>query len=65
MILGLHNDALIHLPISMIGRGKRIDPEGWQWQAVLQATHQPANMTNDLPVSNSIESDTNCELEKI
>lgn len=46
MILGLHNDSLIHLPISIIGRGKKIDPDGWQWQAVLQATHQPACMTN-------------------
>jgi 6-phosphofructokinase 1 len=46
MILGLHKDSLIHLPISMIGRGKKIDPDGWQWQAVLQSTHQPAEMTN-------------------
>jgi 6-phosphofructokinase 1 len=46
MILGLHSDSLIHLPISMIGRGKKIDPDGWQWQAVLQATHQPASMKN-------------------
>ncbi len=46
MILGLHNDALIHLPISMIGRGKHIDPDGWVWQAVLQATHQPSDMLN-------------------
>ena len=46
MILGLHDDSLIHLPISMIGGGKSIDPDGWQWQTVLQATHHPASMTN-------------------
>ena len=44
MIVGLHHDRLIHLPIDLIGERKTIDPQSWFWQTVLQATHQPANM---------------------
>jgi len=44
MIVGLHHDRLVHLPISMIGDRKRIDPQGWFWQTVVQSTHQPMNM---------------------
>ncbi len=46
MIVGLHHDRLIHLPIPMIGARKTIDPQSWFWQTVVQATHQPANMVN-------------------
>ncbi len=46
LIVGLHHDRLVHLPISMIGARKTIDPKSWFWQTVLQATHQPANMVN-------------------
>jgi len=46
MIVGLHQDRLVHLPISLIGARKTIDPKSWFWQTVLQATHQPANMMN-------------------
>ncbi len=46
MIVGLHHDRLVHLPISMIGSRKTIDPQGWFWQTVLQATHQPSHMVN-------------------
>jgi 6-phosphofructokinase 1 len=46
MIVGLHHDRLVHLPISMIGARKTIDPQNWFWQTVLQATHQPGNMLN-------------------
>ncbi len=46
LIVGLHHDRLVHLPISMIGARKTIDPQSWFWQTVLQATHQPANMVN-------------------
>ena len=46
MIVGLHHDRLVHLPIPMIGARKTIDPNSWWWQPVLQATHQPANMQN-------------------
>ncbi len=44
MIVGLHHDRLVHLPIPMIGERKTIDPQSWFWQTVLQATHQPAEM---------------------
>jgi 6-phosphofructokinase 1 len=47
MIVGLHHDRLVHLPISMIGARKTIDPQNWFWQTVLQSTHQPASMSND------------------
>ena len=46
MIVGLHHDRLVHLPIPMIGGRKMIDPHSWFWQAVIQATHQPASMKN-------------------
>lgn len=46
MIVGLHHDRLVHLPISLIGARKTIDPQSWFWQTVLQATHQPAEMVN-------------------
>lgn len=47
MIVGLHYDRLVHLPIPLIGARKTIDPQSWFWQTVLQATHQPADMKND------------------
>jgi 6-phosphofructokinase 1 len=47
MVVGLHNHRLVHLPISMIGQRKLVDPRGWLWQAVLQTTHQPAHMVNE------------------
>jgi len=46
LIVGLHHDRLVHLPISMVGARKTIDPQSWFWQTVLQATHQPADMRN-------------------
>ncbi|MBT8045943.1 MAG: ATP-dependent 6-phosphofructokinase, partial [Pontiella sp.] len=46
MIVGLHHDRLVHLPISLIGPRKTIDPQSWFWQTVLQATHQPSQMVN-------------------
>jgi 6-phosphofructokinase 1 len=46
MIVGLHHDRLVHLPIPMVGARKTIDPQSWFWQTILQATHQPANMLN-------------------
>lgn len=47
MIVGLHSHRLVHLPISMIGKRKQVDPDRWVWQTVLQATRQPARMTNE------------------
>ncbi|VGO15813.1 ATP-dependent 6-phosphofructokinase [Pontiella desulfatans] len=46
MIVGLHHDRLVHLPIEMIGARKTIDPQSWFWQTVIQATHQPHSMVN-------------------
>jgi 6-phosphofructokinase 1 len=46
LIVGLHHDRLVHLPIPMIGARKTIDPQSWFWQTVLQATHQPSDMRN-------------------
>lgn len=46
MIVGMHHDRLVHLPIPLIGGRKVINPQSWFWQTVLQATHQPANMKN-------------------
>jgi 6-phosphofructokinase 1 len=46
MVVGLHNHRLVHLPISMIGARKLVDPKGWVWQAVLQSTRQPTSMLN-------------------
>lgn len=46
MIVGLHNDRLVHLPIPLIGERKVIDPHGWFWQTILQSTHQPSSMLN-------------------
>ncbi|QHI69207.1 ATP-dependent 6-phosphofructokinase [Tichowtungia aerotolerans] len=46
MIVGMHNDRLVHLPIPLIGERKVIDPQSWFWQTVLQATHQAGNMLN-------------------
>ncbi len=48
MIVGLHSHRLVHLPLPMIGERKQVDPGRWIWQTVLQATRQPANMTNDV-----------------
>jgi 6-phosphofructokinase 1 len=46
MIVGMHHDHLVHLPIPMIGSRKMIDPRSWFWQTVLQTTRQPENMVN-------------------
>jgi 6-phosphofructokinase 1 len=47
VIVGLHNDRLVHLPIPLIGERKMIDPQSWFWQTILQSTHQPACMSNE------------------
>jgi len=49
LIIGLHGDRLVHIPIPMIGKRKQIDPNDWYWQSVLQATHQPAYMVSSPP----------------
>jgi len=47
MIVGLHHDRLVHLPIPLLGKRKKINPNSWFWQTVLQATHQSSNMKNN------------------
>lgn len=44
LVLGLHNDRLVHLPIALTAERKLVDPQGWLWQMVLQATRQPVCM---------------------
>ena len=46
VIVGLHNDRLVHLPIPLIGERKVIDPQSWFWQTVLQSTHQASSLLN-------------------
>ena len=46
VIVGMHNDRLVHLPIPLIGERKMIDPQSWFWQTVLQSTHQASCMVN-------------------
>ena len=46
VIVGLHNDRLVHLPIPLIGARKMIDPQSWFWQTILQSTHQASTMVN-------------------
>ena len=47
MVVGFYNNRLVHIPISMISERKLVDPRGWNWRAVLQATRQPARMVNE------------------
>jgi 6-phosphofructokinase 1 len=47
MVVGLHNQRLVHLPIPIISHRKLVDPHGWVWQTVLQTTRQPALMVNE------------------
>jgi 6-phosphofructokinase 1 len=51
LVLGLHNHRLVHLPVTMTAGRKLVDPQGWLWQAVLQATRQPVCMrSGETPV---------------
>lgn len=46
LIIGLHTDRIVHIPISMIGKRKYVDPNKWLWQTVLQTTGQPTSLLN-------------------
>jgi 6-phosphofructokinase 1 len=47
LIIGLVNGEFVHLPIkSVITHRNKVDPEGNLWRDTLDATHQPALMTN-------------------
>jgi 6-phosphofructokinase 1 len=43
LVIGLLHDQFIHVPIELLAaRVKRLDPDGFAWNAVLAATGQPA-----------------------
>ena len=44
LLVALRNDAYVHLPLSAVISGRKIDPEGNVWLRVLEATGQPASM---------------------
>lgn len=44
LLVALRNDAYVHLPMSAVISGRKIDPEGNVWLRVLEATGQPASM---------------------
>jgi 6-phosphofructokinase 1 len=47
MVVGYWNQHFTHIPIGIVSsRRKQIDPEGDVWQRVLEATGQPASMTD-------------------
>lgn len=46
MLVGMHHNRIVHFPIPMTGQRKTVEPGGWIWQSVLQATHQPPDMIN-------------------
>lgn len=48
MTVGMHQSRIVHFPLPMVGKRKTVDPRGWVWQSVLQATHQPADMTSGI-----------------
>lgn len=42
VVIGYLHDTFIHVPIELLtGRTKRLDPDGFAWQAVLATTGQP------------------------
>jgi 6-phosphofructokinase 1 len=46
-LVTLWNTHFVHLPISMVVKGrKRVDPESSLWRDVQETTRQPLNMTN-------------------
>lgn len=47
MVVGYWNQHFTHIPIGVaVARRKQLDPHGDVWQRVLEATGQPASMTN-------------------
>ena len=42
VVIGYLHDMFLHVPIELLtGRAKRLDPDGFAWQAVLATTGQP------------------------
>lgn len=47
MVMGLRNNCYVHFPMALIAKGrKQVDPHSHVWLSVLEATGQPADMTN-------------------
>ena len=47
MMVGRWHDTFVHIPLSVVVGGRRkIDPEGDIWRSVIEATGQPALMSN-------------------
>jgi 6-phosphofructokinase 1 len=45
MVVGFWNQSFTHMPIALaVGQRKQLDPQGLEWQSVLQATGQPASL---------------------
>jgi len=45
MVVGYWKNRLVHVPIDLaVAERKKIDPNGWLWNAVLEATGQPRKM---------------------
>ena len=45
MVVGYWNHCFTHVPIQLaVGQSKQLDPQGEEWQSVLQTTGQPASM---------------------
>ncbi len=46
MIVGYWNNLFTHVPIPLaVSERKKIDPQGWIWNAVIASTGQPAHLT--------------------
>lgn len=46
MLVAQVRDEYVHLPLTMIGSGKKVDPDGNIWMRVLESTGQPPSMKN-------------------
>jgi 6-phosphofructokinase 1 len=44
MLVGLMKDEYVHLPLTMVSSGTKVDPGGNVWMRVLEATGQPPSM---------------------
>ncbi len=46
LLVALRKDEYVHLPLSAVISGRRIDPQGNVWLRVLETTGQPSSMSN-------------------
>ena len=47
MVVSLWNNVFTHVPMeALISKRKRLDPNGHDWLAVMEATGQPSSMKN-------------------